>query len=116
MMDNNARGLRVEDRAVARVRNGRAHGNAANGYVAIAIAGGTSGLSLDNCVATDNGAAGVHAGTNATVLMGNSTVSGNLDGLVISGGSMYSLGGNRVTGNINSNVPAAGLTGTIGPI
>ena len=117
VMDNNGRGLRVEDRGLARVRDSRATGNAANGFVALSVGGDNVGLTLENCSSLDNGATGIHSGgANAGVYLSNTTVMGNYDGVVMAGGSVYSLTGNRITGNINSNVPVGGLTGTISPI
>ncbi len=102
-LDRNGRGLRVEDRSVVTVRNSRAVGNTANGFVGYATAGGQLGLTIDNCIAQSNGAAGVYSGSGSTVYLANSLVTGNLNGLQTLNGGIISLGGNKVYGNAASN-------------
>src|SRR5687767_3472882 len=60
-MDGNGRGLRVEDSSLVRVRNSRAADNDANGFVAMALAGGGIALVLDNVMSVGNGAVGIYA-------------------------------------------------------
>lgn len=103
MMDASGRGLRVEDRSVVAIRDSRAMGNVANGFVAIATAGGQVGLTVENCLAQSNGATGIYSGAGATVYMSNTTVTSNLDGLQAAGGGIISLGGNRVYSNLSTN-------------
>ena len=104
VMDNNGRGLRVEDRSVVHVRDSRAASNVANGFVALAQAGGALSLTLDRVLSVSNGATGVYAGALATVLLSDSTIARNKDGLqAVGGGSIVSDGNNRVFGNTNSN-------------
>ena len=103
VLDSNGRGLRVEDRSVVTVKNSRAVGYTANGFVGIATAGGGLALTIDNCVAQSNGATGVYSGALSTVYLSNTTVTGNLDGLQAAGGGIISLGGNKIYGNAATN-------------
>lgn len=103
MMDSSGRGLRVEDRSVVSVRDSRAVGNAANGFVGIATAGSPLSITLENCLAQGNAATGIYSGALSTIYMSNTTVTSNLDGLQAAGGGIISYGGNRIFANVSSN-------------
>jgi hypothetical protein len=110
-MDGNARGVRAEDGATVAVRDSHASGNDANGFVALAASRPVF-MSIENSTSAGNGAAGVYSGAFATVRLANTTVVGNLDGLVLAdGGVILSAGNNRVLGNINSNAMPTSVVG-----
>jgi len=108
-MQGNARGLRAEGGATVVVRDSVASGNNLNGFVAIAWDRPVD-LTLENTVASRNGAAGIHAGQLSTVRISNTLVTGNSVGLEKAGsGGIVSFGNNRVHGNTTNGTPTATL-------
>jgi hypothetical protein len=115
--EGNLFGFRVEGGARASAKSCLASMSQNGGFVAVALSG-VAGLDLDSCVAFGNGrnvisgAGGiVSIGPQATVRMGNTTSTNNLNGLVnLSGGLILSYGNNSITGN---NVTDGSPTGAL---
>lgn len=100
----NGRGVRAEDGTNVVVRNSNASGNDANGFVAMSVAGRPVDMSIEDSLASLNGAAGVYSGALSVVRLSNTTVTRNADGLLTAGGGqIISAGNNRLTGNTVSN-------------
>ena len=102
-LHHNTTGLRVEDNAIVTVRDSDAVGNAGDGFAAVASAG--LQLHLDESTSTSNGQAGVRStGTSSIVSMSGVTVTGNLNGgLVSAGGAIASFGNNRIAANFGGD-------------
>ena len=56
-----------------------------------------------------NNTYGIGAVASSTVVLTNSTIMLNTTGVVLVGGSVYSFGNNRISGNLNGNGPLSGL-------
>ena len=109
VMEGNFRGLRAEDGSNVVVRDSIASNNDFIGFVATASSQPVT-MTIDSSVSTVNGLAGVTAGTNSVVYLSNSTVMRNNVGLQAQGGSLFSFGNNRVTGNtLDNGAPSASL-------
>lgn len=111
-MDGNFRGLRAEDGANVVIRDSVANNNTFIGFIATATSRPVT-MTIENSSSTLNGSAGVTAGSNALVYLSNSTVMRNSVGLQLLGGSLYTFGNNRVTGNSISNGVPTGVLGQI---
>jgi hypothetical protein len=84
--------------------------NAGNGLDAVGGAGGQNMLELIHDVVASNGTAGIQAnGTNAGVLVNNTSILNNLTGAtsVVGGGRILTYGNNSIVGSAGS-----GFTGT----
>jgi hypothetical protein len=103
--EGNLFGFRVEAGSRASAKNCLASMSQNSGFVVFAPSG-IAALDLDSCVAFGNGrsltpgAAGITTnGPQATVRMGNTISTNNLNGLVTGGGFILSYGNNSITGN-----------------
>lgn len=78
-----------------------------SGVVAITPAGGAPvDLFVNRSVIANNGSNGIRSeGAGARVRLSDSTVTGNLTGLSIVGGSVISFSNNRIRGNVGDGVP-----------
>lgn len=77
------------------------------GIVAITNSGSPNNVMIDRTVVANNSQSGV-AATGATIRIGESTVTGNANGLTTSsGGTIASYGTNKVNGNGTDGTPAA---------
>jgi hypothetical protein len=76
------------------------------GIIARDGSGGTTTVMLDHTAVTNNSLGVRVAGTGATILIGNSTVTGNANGLVSTTGVMQSYGTNKVSGNTIDGTPS----------
>jgi hypothetical protein len=109
LMNGNFRGVRAEDASDVVVQDSTASNNNFIGYIATAGARPAT-MTIERSTSTQNGSAGVTAGANSSVYLSNSTVMRNVYGLQALGGSLYSFGNNRVTGNLVDNgAPSATL-------
>ena len=117
-LENNQRGIRVDDGTTAVIRNSIATGNlVGNGFgvFSVAAAPRPAVLTIENSTSSRNGGNGlVSNGTMATLRLSNVTAtdnghsSGTGVGLfVTAGGSVYSFGGNRFAGNAGGDVSGA---------
>jgi hypothetical protein len=105
-------GFLAHANSVVSISNSSAVGSAPNGnicYAAFVVLGDSSGpgtLNLDNVVATTCGygvtAAPLETGGTGTITMGNSLVTANNTG-VSPFGTIYTLGNNRVYGNVTND-------------
>jgi hypothetical protein len=102
----NLRGLRAQDASSVTVRNSVASGNSGNGFLAMGNSR-TVDMSLESSQASSNGAAGVLAGSLATVRVSRMMVTHNGTGLGISGGQIISAGNNTVQGNTTDGGPSS---------
>lgn len=102
----NGRGLRAQDGAGVVVRNSVAAGNSGNGFIAIGSTGGVD-MTIESSVSANNGAAGVFAGSLATIRISNVNVVRNSVGLLLSGGQIASSGNNTVQGNVSNGAPSS---------
>jgi hypothetical protein len=116
--EGNLFGFRVEGGARASAKSSLASMNQNSGFVANGTIG-VAGFDLDSCVAFGNGrslaaqtAGIVSNGAQATVRMGNTTSTNNLNGLtsLLPGGLILSYGNNSITGN---NVTDGSPTGAL---
>ncbi len=103
-------GLRLEDGAVVTARGTSSNGNL-NGYVVTTTTGAHPVLTLEGAVASNNSSAGISAGFGgsglATVLIGQTSVTGNAIGLRFDGnGAITSWANNRVAGNGTDGAPS----------
>jgi hypothetical protein len=108
-MDGNGRGLRAEDGSTVVVRNSQATGGTANGFVGMSTSGTPRAIdiSLEDTVASANGATGIYSGAMTTFKISNVLVTRNNAGLQsTAGGTIVSFGNNRVYGNAGFNGPA----------
>lgn len=115
-ISNNAGGIRVEDKSVVSIQNSTISSNAGNGIAANSATLPVE-VTVDNCQITNNGvgsagSAGIKSnGALASVIISDNVVTGNENGLVVSGGAdIISFGSNRVTAN---NTADGNPTGTI---
>lgn len=112
VLSGNSTGIRVEDGSTVTIRDSSLVGNASYGIVANATLR-TASVSIDNTSASNNGAAGVYAGSLSIIRISNVLATGNAFGLQSAGGTIQSFGNNHVLGNTTSDgVP----TITSGPI
>jgi hypothetical protein len=110
-LEGNGRGLRVEDVSTVVVRDSAAIGNDANGFVASGTTFNVD-LTLENCVASNNGAAGVYSGSHSSVKLSNVTSTRNNGGLITTGGGVsVSFANNRIYDNNFNNGPATSTPG-----
>ncbi len=100
--DRNTFGVRIEDGVKATISDTTASGNT-NGFFA-ASSTTPATMALDRCVSSNNTAFGVLSSGSASVLMTNSTVTGNATGL---SGAIISFGNNRVLGNTTDGAPSS---------
>jgi len=107
---NNAHGFRIEGGSQAVVRNSVASGNTTNGFRALATAVGAVELTLESTESSNNLASGVRTDNGAaTIRISNTTVTGNNEGLITSGGAIVSFGNNAVDGNAVNGSPTSTL-------
>lgn len=109
--ENSKFGIRAEDRSEVTVKNSIASFNSLSGFVTVSTSGPTSPaeISLDSCVAANNGTGVGANGTAATVYMSNSTVTHNLYGIyILNGGSVLSFSNNRIMSNTTTNGAPSG--------
>ena len=103
-LEKNRLGLRVEDGATVTVKNSSATGNL-RGFVANSTSIAAT-IVLDSCTISGNTNTGVTStGALATVRMSNNTVTGNVVGLAITGGTIQSAVNNRIFGNGTDGAP-----------
>lgn len=100
--DRNTFGVRIEDGVKATISDTTSSGNT-NGFFATSSATPAT-MVLDRCIASNNTAFGVLSSGSASVLMTNSTVTGNTTGL---SGAITSFGNNRVAGNTTDGGPTS---------
>jgi hypothetical protein len=106
-MEDNYRGLRVEDGSGVVVRQSSATHNYANGFVALASSRPID-VSIVDSIASRNGAAGVYAGALTSIRLSNVSVIGNGGGLqTVGGGSITSFRNNTVSGNLVDGAPTS---------
>ncbi len=103
-------GLRAEGNSSTVAKNVTADGNI-NGFIAIDFSGALPLLSIDACVASHNSNAGVAAGFggagSAKVLLSNTSIFENANGLSFdANGQIQSYGNNRVFGNGLDGTPS----------
>jgi hypothetical protein len=60
-------------------------------------------VTVDRSASVNNGNGIVANGAGATIRIGNSTVTGNINGLFANGGAIASYGTNKVNGNTAAN-------------
>ena len=94
---NNQFGLRVEDNSSVLAKNTTAAGNTAAAFIAVSNVT-TVNLTLDQCVAANNGTGIKADNPNATVRFGRCTLTGNGIGIATSGGGHT----NKFTGTVNN--------------
>ena len=110
-----APGLRVDGgqstgTATVSVRNSLAQNSGKSGFSAQteAPANGVVTLTIDSSTAANNVGFGVHStGTNSTVYMSNSTVTGNGTGVAVSSSNLISLKNNAIVGNTTNGAPTS---------
>lgn len=115
-LNENLFGLRVDERAVASVRNSFVSSNHNNGVLAYSIADAAE-ITIDNTQITNNATgvptgAGVRAnGPLASVIVSENLISGNYNGLLTANGAdISSFGSNRVVSNVVDGAPTGVLT------
>jgi hypothetical protein len=123
-MLNNGVGIRVSGDntttgTLVTIDNSQAFGNANAGFSAETGSGAGNGsvlLMLNAVDASDNLSAGLKAqGTGASILLGNSTVSGNATGALLkTGGQISSYKNNQINGNTTDGTPLPAVSGTGG--
>jgi hypothetical protein len=85
-----------------------AAGNGGPGIVASGYGSGTAKVMVDRSAFAHNGAGVLVIGARATILIGDSTLTGNHTGLsILSGGVIESYGTNKVSGNVNDGTPTS---------
>jgi hypothetical protein len=106
LVENNVGGILIDGRLTTgtnavTIRDSAVSGGASFGIFAADSGGGATNVAVEGSTSANNTTFGVGAsGTNATVRVRNSTVTGNGTGLQIaSGGKLISVGGNVVRGN-----------------
>lgn len=101
VMENNLRGLKVQDGSTVIVQNSIATGNTpGGGFAAASVAARPVDLSLESTVSSLNGTGVSANGALVTVRMSNLMAVRNSLGLqVVNGASIVSFGNNRVHGN-----------------
>jgi hypothetical protein len=103
-MEKNVIAMRVDDGATVTVKNSSATGNT-KGFVANSTSTAAT-IVLDSCMISGNTNSGITStGTNAMVRMTNNTVTGNLIGLKLGGGTIQSAVNNRIFGNTTDGAP-----------
>jgi hypothetical protein len=105
-------GLRVDGAATANAEDCVMSGNLGNGVVVdTSVVAGQAMVSLNKCLLTDNGHAGVLSqGPTSTARLSNNTITGNVNGIFFgSGGALLSFGNNQISGNTTDGSP----TGTV---
>jgi hypothetical protein len=105
-IEDNGSGILIDGRTTTgsntvTIRNSTVAGSAAYGVFAVDSSGGATNVMIEGSSSANNVTQGVFAsGSNATVRMRDSTVTGNALGIgVNSGGKIISHGGNVVAGN-----------------
>jgi hypothetical protein len=104
-LEGDSHGLVSDLNAAATVRDSVAAANVQYGFVA--NSGGE--VNIENCVAANNGIAGIFCGSNSIGRVSNTTVTDNLNGLFIAAGSLLSRGNNTVEGNTSSDGTFSGF-------
>ena len=105
-MEKNAIAMRADDRSTVAVKNSSAVGNT-KGFVANSVTVAAT-IVLDSCMIASNTDTGIAStGTAAVVRMTNNTVTGNVLGLAITGGTIQSAVNNRIFGNATDGSPNA---------
>jgi len=85
--------------------------NVLSGFQVSSTAGGAAAsMMVVRSTAANNGTAGIRVGTNATVRLSQSTVTGNATGLQPAGGTLLSYSDNNVDGNTTDGAPTGTLT------
>ena len=104
-LEGNQNGLSVLDTSNVTIRDSVMAGNKANGVVLTPSAAGVPEVSVENCLAANNGDTGIKVnGDKATVRLSGSTVTANDTGLSIpAGGIILSFGNNNIAGNISTD-------------
>ena len=111
-LENNHYGLRAETGSNVAVRNCVASGNTNNGFLLVA-SGVISQLAIDDCTISSNGSGATTSGVKsegsaARTFIGNSLVTGNSVGLLVSGGGqIISFGNNLLDGNVTDGNPTS---------
>jgi hypothetical protein len=110
-LDGNLYGVRAENNANVTIRDSVAAGNITNGFQA-ASTGGWVQINLENSTAVNNAGAGVAtSGAAAGVIMSNSTIMSNAQGINTSaGGTIYSFGNNKIIANGTDGSPTVNLS------
>jgi len=110
LIDGNLYGVRAENNANVTIRNSVAAGNSTNGFHANSTGAGVQ-INLENSTAVNNGGSGVvTSGGAAAVIMSNSTIMSNTQGINTSaGGNVYTFGNNRIAANGTNGAPTVGL-------
>lgn len=101
-LSNNSFGMRIEGGTQAVVNRTVATGNNTQGFLAVGTAPGAAELNLNDCVSSNNAAAGVRTdNAGATVRISGCMITGNVqNGLLANGASaIISFGNNSVEGN-----------------
>jgi hypothetical protein len=104
------RGLLVQDGADVTMKDGEA---VSNKFAGLNVTTTTSAASLfmDQVISANNGSTGVNTtGANSTIRMAESSVTGNVSGVVNSSGTIGSFSNNYIAGN------GTDVTGTITPL
>ena len=105
-MERNAVAMRVNDNSTVVVKNSSAVGNT-KGFVANSVTVAAT-IVLDSCMISSSTDTGItSSGTAAVVRMTNNTVTGNVVGLSITGGTIQSAVNNRIFGNNTDGAPNA---------
>jgi hypothetical protein len=112
-MEGDGHGVRAEDNCVVFVRDSVAAGGDSAGFNAVSTS--TPALLTVEGSSSVNNQMGVRAsGAGATLRIGNVTIMGNSGlGISNSGGSIITLGGNRVSNNAGGNGSPTGSEGTM---
>ena len=103
MHSNGNAGLAVTGTTRATVAHSRASSNTHGFY-----ADGGAVLNLEDSIAAGNVSTGINSQTGASIQLFSSTVTNNGMGLSTTGGSILSLGLNRIFGNATGNGPPTG--------
>ena len=106
-LNNNARGIRIDDNSRVFIARSMASFNTNNGFVANGVARVVE-VTIESSTTYANGAAGVFSGGLSTVRISRVNSSGNPNGLVVSGtGQIVSAGNNAIIGNTTNGAPTS---------
>lgn len=112
VLSGNSTGMRVEDGSTVVIRDSSLVGNSSYGIVANATIR-TASVTLESTSVSNNGSAGIYAGSLSVVRISNVLVTGNAFGLQSAGGTIASFGNNHVLGNTTSDGAPTLMSGPI---